>query len=247
MQPHIVAKAGMMAAHALFTKSPEYYRIMERGGSLMSHDTKNYTQLLLKATEDRLNQDPTLKEKIAKALGYANPLKLMKLLSWISHQSAMGSHDLLMMQAVFEQTLKGKTLDEAIDYVNKYLPEFDLPSTMLGNETVSKVLRNPNFFMFSAYHFDVFKSYGNMARDFASSIRQGDVMGGLKALDKIAMCALLAVIVYPFMDKLANMIFGSDKKGKKAFVRRAGSSKLEKDVFDLFSHQTSFYQLYMRI
>lgn len=240
--PVRLAKTGMQAVRALVTQSPEYFRVMERGGSLMMHDTRNYTQLILSAANEQLKGDKTTAQKISDALGYANPLKLMKMLGDLSHKSAMGSHDLLMMQAVFEHMDKGNTLDQSIDYVNKYIPDYDIPSTILGSKAASDLVRSPNLLMFSAYHYGVIRSYGNMIKDLTTGIGKGDAKQIAGAADKIAMAALLSTLVYPVLDKVAQGIFGSDAKGKKSRVRRAGSSKLEEDVYQLATGQKALSQ-----
>ena len=243
--PVRLIKSGMMAAHALIAQTPEYFQIMEQGGSLMSHDTKNYHKLLLDATMIQLKSKPGVLNAISKALGYSNPLKLMKVLADFSHKSAMASHDFLMLQAVFEHMDKGHNIREGIDYVNKYMPDYDIPSTVLGSENVSKLLRNPNITMFSAYHYGLFKSYGNMIKDFGKSAIGMDAKGLASAADKIAMTALLSAFVYPIIDKVADMIFTSKedkKKGKKAQVRRPGSSKIIEDTYELATGQKSLAQ-----
>ena len=213
--PYRMVKAGMQAAHALLTQSPEYFEMMEHGASLMSQDTKNYHQLLLDSTQAFLKGKPRFLKYISDKLGYGNPLKLMKVLSEFSHKSAMSSHDFLMMQAVFEDMDKGHTLRESIDRVNKFIPDYDIPSTIAGSEGVSKFLRNPNYTMFSSYHYGLFNSYYNMLNDFIKSAKGMDAKGIAEATDKIAMTAILSAFIYPMMDALYNMTFTSDEDKKE--------------------------------
>jgi hypothetical protein len=233
--PYVQAKAGIRAFDALFNKTPDYFNVLEHGGSIMNLGTTNYSKAMMEATVNELKSNETTLQKISNALGYARPDKLIQALSNFSHTMAMGSHDLLMMQSVFEKMERGMDIKDAIRETNKFIPNYDIPSTILGQEWISKVARDPNYTMFTAYHYGVLRSYGNMIRDFVKGAARLDGKMVAKSVDRMAMAALVNVVMYPVLDHVAQSMFGSQDDRKR--VRRAGSSSLDEHIYKLSTHQ----------
>ncbi|MGY4154308.1 hypothetical protein ACVINW_000150 [Bradyrhizobium sp. USDA 4461] len=78
-----------------------------------------------------------------------------------------------------------------------------------GARIFSQILAEPTFMVLGRYHYGVFNSYANIAKDLVRGSRGNklDAIGNLFAM------GLLSFAVYPMLDKAARWITGNDHAG----------------------------------
>src|SRR5262249_7820261 len=155
------------------TMGPRYQEMLREGsgmiyGGVKTRDT--YDFLARKAGID-IARDPgrwlSILRKIDPRL--ANTLNApADLVSWFygkMRNVLWYANDVFMMQRVMELQRKGMGIREAIKEAEKHIPNYRLPSEIMGSRIMSEVMGNPNLLMFNRYHYGVFNSYANMIKD----------------------------------------------------------------------------------
>jgi hypothetical protein len=153
---------------------------------------------------------------MAKAWGYANPLKMAKGYMQAQRKALFGLDDILRLQATYHhQALTGASFKESWKEVSRHLPDYtipthvgirlpgtdiDMPSKLLASGFSSKLL------IFGRYHYGKLKSYGHTLEDLASKSTPSGTRW--KAADRLAM-PLVTGLLYTYLGaKLAQKLSG---------------------------------------
>jgi len=194
------------------------------------------TDLLLEKMGDDLENDPLLLTKLMKALH--TPADVIRdffsfernPLYRFSHKATWQTNDLLVMQAIFEEESRGKTLEEAIRLVGKHIPNYRVPSEILpglfktgarlvgrgqyaeeiGSKSggqLSSLLTNPNLTMFGSYHYGVLRNFGEIGKELIDSSLT-----------------------------LAQRMTGD----RRTYVQRYGPARLAENIWGLSKHQRDY-------
>ena len=214
------ARTGSKAMQDVWNQSELYREVMREGGSIMSADLRanQYTDMLLsKAAKEAA---PEL-ESIASKAGMALP-DLYKAILNKSNKLMWMSRDAMYLQLIRETQLRNPkmTLKETITKVEQHIPNYRVPTTVMGHRGLSEILQNPNVSVFSKYHYGLVNSMAHVVKDMnpknlktiegRQAFRQG--------LDSALAYALGMAVFYPMMDKIAQAMFGDDSMTQ----RRAG-------------------------
>lgn len=150
----------------------KYREILKKGGTLIasSLDNNDVHKAVLEAMKIGIKKDPIMKRVLTAPWKWSNKAL------W-----TMG--DILMMQRIREEEMKGLSLDRAIRKVESHIPNYRIPPRVLQSKWVMGVLRNPFYerlgaqrFLsqlmqdptigqFNRYHYGVFKSWDNVLTD----------------------------------------------------------------------------------
>lgn len=218
LHPDVAPKTGL----------PSYTELLDKGANLQySGTTKTLTDLMRQKMGEELMQNKPLLKQMGDALGYANPMKLVDLVfgrGGVSSKITWFTNDLATIQAIYDEMGHGKTAEEAITDVGKHIPNYQIPSRVLGSKALAEAMKNPNITMFSAYHYGAIKSYGEMVKSLLSGT---DIKERGEALDKLAMMGLITLVIYPQLDKLAKQATGNPN----AQMRRAGASTVPYNAY----------------
>ena len=212
-------KSSRKAIEATLTMNKDYQTALEKGAGLLysKQVNKDLFKLMLDKSTQELKDKPVLAGAIGKALGYANPIKLIKGVYALSGRTTWAFNDIATLQAMYEEMGHGKPMEEAIADVAKHIPNYRIPARVLNSTAISKLMKSENgVTMFGAYHYGALKSYGEMAKSLLGKV---PIKERAEAADKLAMMALVGFFVYPQLDNLAKMATG--KKTSK--FRRAGA------------------------
>jgi len=122
------------------------------------------------------------------------------------------------------------TVKEAVAEAERHMPNYRMPSEVLGSRSIAKVLKNPNISLFSRYHYGMVKSLVETAKDLnpkhlKTEAGRAEFRDGVDTL--LAIGVALSVL-YPIMDKMAESAFGEG-----AEQRRAGPYHLMKAAKDV--------------
>jgi len=149
------------------------------------------------------------------------------------------ARDIMYVQYVRElQTLGEKrtgtkpTIAEAVKEAERHLPNYRMPSEILGSRSLAKTLKNPNISLFSRYHYGMVKSMVETLKDLnpkhlKTEAGRAEFRDGVDTMLAIGVALSVA---YPLMDLMAQQVFGPE-----AEQRRAGPYHLMKAVGDVAS------------
>ena len=179
------------------------------------------SEKLLNIAGQQLESDKGTLSKISKELGYANPANLVKAIYNFSSKATWATNDFATLQAVFEGMEHGKSMEAAIGEVSKHIPNYRIPSEVMGSRFISSIMRGESgLTMFGSYHYGALKSYGEMLSDVKKGLTGEDPQKAAEALDKISALVIATYFVYPQLDNIAQYVTGNPN----ASVKRAGAS-----------------------
>lgn len=242
-------KAAARAWTALSTKNDDYMELLRNGAHLMSSDvtSRKLAENLTSKLSGDLEKKPDIHQRILKAMGFAgDQLNFQKNVIYrLSHDMAWLSNDFLTMQSIYEAMDRGgMTMPEAIKEVSRFIPDYrqqprilDNPlsavGAAMGNQAageatargLARFVYNRNVSMFGAYHVGLMQSLFNAVKD-ASYGKEGgfgadDMAARKSGLDKLAMLAILGLVVYPFLDRAAQSV----TQDPNTYVTRSGVLK----------------------
>jgi len=180
---------------------------------------------ILSLLRKELDANPSVATRVARGLGYINPLRMIRAfgdsLTW-------GTNEVLTLQLIRETMRRtGLPLEDAISEVGKHMPNYRVPPRVLNSRLISHVMRNPMVTLWGHYHYGAMRSYGEMAKEVLSpSSTAGQRVEGL---GRAATIGFLLAAVYPAIDSIINEV----EKTKGLKIRRAGSATLPQNVMDV--------------
>jgi hypothetical protein len=216
-------KTTWRAINATLTMNDDYVEALENGAAMLYSKTanRNLYKVMLEKMGAELEQDPGLLESMGKALGYANPARLIKAIYSFSNHVTWAANDIATLQAMYEEMALGKTMEKAIADVGKHIPNYRIPPRIMNSTLISKLMKTDSgITMFGAYHYGALKSYWEMAKSLFE--KKSDIKERAETLDKLAMLILTGFVIYPALDKIATTIFGDKEHPYK--IRRAGAT-----------------------
>lgn len=220
---------------AVATQDASYLKFMHEGAGLM------YPNVLLRdfsgKVMQQLGQVPEM-GAVAKAFGYANPVEMVRRVYALSRKTLWAGNDVIMMQAYFEKQLQGAGVLGAIKQVEKHIPNYRIPDRVAGSRMISQVLQSPFFTAFGRYDYGRLASYGAMIKD--AVWKSSSMATRAKALDQMAMLAVMGLVVYPaVLDKVAQAITGDPK----AKAGRFGASTIPYLLYEYFHNKQELNQV----
>ncbi len=219
-------KTSNRAIKAVLTMNDDYVQALDKGASLLYSgvENQNLYDVMLQKMGAELKSNTPLADSLSKALGYANPVKMVKAIYKFSSQATWAVNDIATLQSVFEDMERGATMEKGIEETGKHIPNYRIPPRVMNSTTISKLMKaDSGVTMFGAYHYGALKSYGEMFKTLVGNV---PLKERAAALDKIAMLGIVTYVLYPQLDTIAQNIhdaLGGDKNDKVG-MRRAGAS-----------------------
>ncbi len=224
-------------------KQTQFYRdVMREGGSVLGADPRNkYFTDMLRDQGKALFADPKIEKglgALAKKMG-TTVGELYNGLSTKSTQAMWFTRDVMYVQYIREiqrigqeRTGKSMELKEAIHEAERHMPNYRMPSEILGSRGVAKTLKNPNISVFSRYHYGMVKSMIETMKDLnPANLKTKEGQASFRdGVDSMLAVGVAMSVLYPLMDMMAEEIFG-----KGAEQRRAGPYHLLKAIGDVAS------------
>lgn len=207
-------------------QSKLYQEVLREGGSLLSPEVVN--KQYFRNVMDEMGKKALADPKFNKSLGDLatkvgmSPLSLYNAISKGSNKWMWITRDAMYMQVIHETMKKnpGMSVKDAIGFTESHMPNYRLPSVVMGSRKLSKILGNPNIAVFSRYHYGLVKAASNIVKGVDPRNLQTTVGRAkfLHSLDSLAAISLAYGVVYPYLDKWAKEVTGL----QDAEVRRAG-------------------------
>lgn len=220
------AKNFARAVNAVKNKDELYLTYLEHGAPLMAlkNTAKDFTDAVLGQYSDEVEKNPSQWAPLAKALGYVNPLALAKGFTHLNESITWGSNDILFMHAMLDAAERnGTSFEDTIKDVSKRMADYRMPSR-IGPGKIGRAISlaaQSRALLFARYHYSgVIKPWIEGIKDTAgpkSTFKQR--REGLRALGYLG---LMALVVYPFIDKLLQGI----TKNPLTYATEAGATKL---------------------
>jgi hypothetical protein len=220
-----------------------YREVMREGGSLLGADPRNkgYFDVIQKEASKKLFGTPEMERSmanLAKKLG-TSVGNLYNGIGEASQKAMWFTRDVMYMQLIHEnmelhQKRTGQRMEtkDAIAEVERHMPNYRLPSEVMGSRSLSKVLRNPNVSMFARYHYGMVKSLVNTIKDIdPRNLKTPEGRQHFRdGVDTMLAIGVAMAALYPLMDMMAEEVFGEG-----AEQRRAGPYHLIKAGMDVAS------------
>ena len=207
----------------------KFYRdIMREGGSILGADPRNdlFDKIIMDAGKNIL-KDPELSRSVsllAKKLG-TSVLDLYNGVSKASTKAMWFTRDVMYVQYIREimnrhekRTGNRMELSDAIVEAERHMPNYRMPSEVLGSRGVAWTLKNPNLSMFSRYHYGMVKSLINTLKDVNPknlTSPEGRVHFR-EGIDSMLAIGVATAVVYPLMDEMAQALFGEGAEQRRA-------------------------------
>jgi len=235
------------AFNAVKNKDEMYLTYLENGAPFqaLKQTSKELSDQILKIYSDEVKDNPMPSAELAKALGYLNPLAMMKGISHISETATWVGNDVMFMHAILDhQDAYGSTIQQAAKEVSKRMADYRIPSRIgpgLVGRRVAQTL-NSRAFMFARFHWSgVIKPWIENVKDSANPGSSADERkAGLRTL---AFFALMSLLVYPFINKMIRGFTHSNT----SYLSESGPLKLSQNVGNVINGKDSPSQFMSQI
>lgn len=201
------------AIKAVTTQDDNYRRLLKEGSSLIFGPTRNrsmvngdFYTLLAKKAGMEIEANPERWGKVMSTLGLNKPADLTNALYTGMRRALWWGNDVMMMQRVLELERKGMSTARAIKEAEKHIPNYRIPTEVLGSRAFSQFLQDPNITMFGRYHYGMWNSYANMVRDLLKGTKEER----LESIGNMLALGLLSFGVYPAINYGISQLTGSD-------------------------------------
>jgi hypothetical protein len=219
-------KYNAQAFEQVSKQTKEYRDALKEGAQLFYANAKNgpYAKSVFEGLGHEMLKDSKW-DKLAKSMGMSGAKDLVERYYKKMNEALWLGSDTFMMARINElREKRGLSLEEAVEEAGKHIPDYQMPSTVLGSRQVQKALTNSNLIVFSRYHYGMLKSYANMLKDIKDPEKRMDALGHIAAL------LATTSIAYPLLDAAAQKITGNPD----ASVRRSGASSIPHALGEVF-------------
>jgi len=220
----------------------QFYRdIMREGGSILGADPRNkHFEAIQKEAQKQMFETPEMQRsmtQLAKKLG-TTVGDLYNGVSNASNKAMWFTRDVMYVQYIREIMARQEKstgvkmeLKDAIAEAERHMPNYRMPSEVLGSRGLAWTLKNPNIALFSRYHYGMVKSLVNTMKDVdPRNLRTPEGRAHFReGVDSMLAIGVAMGVLYPMMDEMAEAIFGEG-----AEQRRAGPYHLLKAGMDVY-------------
>lgn len=219
-----MVKSGVQSLNDVMTRS-QFRDEALRSGAPLLRGMGNINRQVMMLLRKELEPNPSIGTKLARGLGYINPLRMIRAfgdsLTW-------GTNEVLTLQLLRETMERtGLSMEDAVAEVGKHMPNYRVPPRVLNSRLISHVMRNPLLTLWGHYHYGALRSYGEMGKEIFSPSSSAKTR--MEGLGRVATIGFLMAVVYPVIDDIVNKVLHT--KGLK--MRRAGSATVPQNLMEL--------------
>lgn len=194
--------------------SKDYGDFLKAGGrpQFLSTITNDLIPNIARRMGADVAQNTSKWDPIAKIWGISTP-DMARAVENFSTKEMWRLSDMMAVQRFLEnRDFKGMSPEDAAADVHKFIPAYDLPSTVGTSGQVgrlmSQALADPAVSLFGRYHMDLLRSYAHVTRNvFGASSTPTE---RAKGVGQMLAAAGLAYLAYPALDKLAQKVSGNE-------------------------------------
>lgn len=205
---------GAKAIKSTVTLDKHYQEMLREGSALQLARVANqeFYQQLAKKIGMEFEKDPGRWGNIFKTMGFNGLADGVNGYYNVVSKLLWGANDIFMLQRVAELERKGLSRAMAIKEAEKHIPNYRIPSEIMGSRAWSELMQNPNIFIFNRYHYGVWKSYANMVKD----MYQGSPKEKVDALGNMVALGVLSFVIYPYISAGLQKLLGEPEAKKLA-------------------------------
>jgi len=203
-------------------QSPFYQDLIKNGAPLLSLRVFNeqFHNKRIQELAKAAYKQPGFKQ-VATDLGM-KPIDLFQKISRESNKWMWATRDIMYIDAVRQTMDRGMPMKQAIAEVNKHMPAYRIPSRVLEQRWLSRVMKDPALTIFSHYHYGAMRSFGEYAKALTYDLYKNKnkpeaIKAAGQAAAGLATLGFMFSIFYPWLDKQA-----SEQTGKQFTFRRPG-------------------------
>lgn len=218
---------GARAVQEVWNLGPRYINNLREGSGLMYAGTATndfYRVVMHKIFNEQLGDEATW-GTYAKTLGLAGVRDLVKAEYKWSQRALWAVNDMFMLQRQFELERKGLATRDAIFQAEKDIPNYRVPSEVMGSHVLSEILRSPNWINFGRYKYGQVKAIGSMVKDMVGPNVTGQAR--IDAIGKATVMAAMATVAYPLINNGIQQLTGNPDASLRAFGPFALSNAIQ--------------------
>lgn len=228
------------AMKAVVTQNKDYQRFLREGGGMVYGGVKNadfYGDIGRHMGMD-IEKNWSQYQDFFKKVGISKPAEAIAW--WYSKMRNVlwASSDMMMMHRYLELERKGMSTARAIKEAEKHIPNYRIPTKIMGSRAASVLAQEPALALFMRYRYGQWKSYMNMAADIAKGTpaEKGEALGNVAAL------AVMGYVVYEVLDS----IYKKTTDDPKAKMLRRGAMTVPHNLNEFFHNKMSFSDFLQR-
>jgi hypothetical protein len=202
------------AIKSVITLDKNYQQMLRDGSALQLARVANqdFYQQMAKKVGMEFEKDPKRWGNIFKTMGFNGLADGVNAYYNAVSKVLWGANDIFMMQRVFELERKGLSRVHAIKEAEKHIPNYRIPSEILGSRAWSELMQNPNLFIFNRYHYGQWGSYARMVAD----MYKGSPKEKFDALGNMVVLGVLSMVIYPYISAGLQKLLGEPEAKKLA-------------------------------
>jgi hypothetical protein len=203
------------ALKEVLAMGPRYQDFLRNGSGLLYSDTKiqNFHEMLLtKLMHEQMADQGGVWSQLSKSLGFTGAVHLVQWELQASRKILWAGGDMFSLARQMELEDRGLTKDEAVRKVEKDIPNYWVPSSVMGTVLASKVMKSSMVMNFGRYKYGQVASLYNMARDVIGVTRTPEER--FASMGKVIALGALALGVYPLINYGLQQVFGPGSEMK---------------------------------
>jgi Inorganic Pyrophosphatase len=212
---------GAKAIRSVMKQDAYQQRMQENGAGLIypSVKARNFVDQIADHVGESIVREPGKWGPVADKMGVTLG-QLKDAIYNTSSKVMWAANDVFLTQRVMELERKGMSMQSAIRKTEKDIPNYRLPTTIMGDGAKGRFLQkwiaDPTTTAFGRYHFGMFNSYANIVREAIGKGATGQER--VDAVGKMVAMGVLAFAVYPMLDAMWKAMTGN----KDASAQRRG-------------------------
>lgn len=221
-----LAKSATRALKAVSTMNDDELMMLREGSPLVapSVENENFYEMMLKKAGTEMLRSEKLWGPIAKDLGFSHVKDMVNSIQKFMAKELWRFSDVLTLTRTFELMDRGIPVREAIKQAGDEIPNYRVPSEVMGKRWVAEGIKSPYFLMFGRYTHNVFKIYSKMIKPML----KGSAEEKAAAAGKWMALGVLAYTVH-----LASLALQKATGNKQATVRAPGPLSRLEAAYDL--------------
>ena len=233
-----LASTGFKAIREVWTFGPEAQRLLREGNGqiLPSVETQNFYKVVQNQLfHTMLHDQHTWGDYVKTVMGPGHAVvDFVKAMYRGSNEAMWLMNDMMLLQRQFELESKGLSAREAIQNAEKDIPNYRVPSEVMGSPALSQFLTSSKYAVFGRYHYGMLRSLALMVRDLAGPSRSASER--MKAAGKLTMLGVMGLGAMPLINSGLQQLTGNPNAG----LRWAGPLSVLHAVTGLATHQVNW-------
>lgn len=204
-----LARTVPQAIKSVLTQDRTQSVIRQAGGGTVYGGvlSSNMINTLAKTFGEHMEADPERWGKMIKALGFNKPADYVAALYKGSSHVMWAVNDMLVTQRFLENQMKGMSVQGALNETMKDIPNYRIPTKVMGSRFVGKFMKDNLFASFNRYHYGMMNAWANLVKDGLAT--DSTPQQRIDAAGKLAAIGFAMFVVKPVLDHIIQNVTGN--------------------------------------